>query len=114
MKNYVIDNLPDYFKQYKKSIKDPKKFWDKIADENFVWYQRWNKVVKFDMEEAKIEWFKGAKLNITKNCLDRHFNLRGDKTAIIWEPNNPDEEAQHISYKELHERVCKMANVLTE
>ena len=114
MKNYVIDNLPDYFKQYKKSIKDPKKFWDKIADENFVWYQRWNKVVKFDMEEAKIEWFKGAKLNITKNCLDRHLNLRGDKTAIIWEPNNPDEEAQHISYKELHERVCKMANVLTE
>jgi acetyl-CoA synthetase len=66
------------------------------------------------MEEAKIEWFKGAKLNITKNCLDRHLNLRGDKTAIIWEPNNPDEEAQHISYKELHERVCKMANVLTE
>ena len=114
MKNYVIDNLPDYFKQYKKFIKDPKKFWDKIADENFVWYQRWNKVVKFDMEEAKIEWFKGAKLNITKNCLDRHLNLRGDKTAIIWEPNNPDEEAQHISYKELHERVCKMANVLTE
>ena len=114
MKNYVIDNLPDYFKQYKKSIKDPKKFWDKIADENFVWYQRWNKVVKFDMEEAKIEWFKGAKLNITKNCLDRHLNTRGDKTAIIWEPNDPNEAAQHISYKELHERVCKMANVLTE
>jgi acetyl-CoA synthetase len=66
------------------------------------------------MEEAKIEWFKNAKLNITKNCLDRHLNLRGDKTAIIWEPNNPNEEAQHISYKELHERVCKMANVLTE
>ena len=114
MKNYVIDTLPDYFKQYKKSIKDPKKFWDKIADENFVWYQRWNKVVKFDMEEAKIEWFKGAKLNITKNCLDRHLNTRGDKTAIIWEPNNPEEEAQHITYKDLHERVCKMANVLTE
>ena len=56
MKNYVIHDLPDYFKQYKKSIKNPKKFWDKIADENFVWYQRWNKVVKFDMEEAKIEY----------------------------------------------------------
>ena len=114
MKNYVIDNLPDYFKQYKKSIKNPKKFWDKVADENFVWYQRWTKVVDFDMEEAKITWFKNAKLNITKNCLDRHLNLRGEKTAIIWEPNNPNEEAQHISYKDLHERVCKMANVLTE
>ena len=114
MKNYVIHDLPDYFKQYKKSIKNPKKFWDKIADENFVWYQRWNKVVKFDMEEAKIEWFKGAKLNITKNCLDRHLAERGDKTAIIWEPNDPNEEAQYISYRELHERVCKMANVLTE
>ena len=114
MKNYVIHDLPDYFKQYKKSINDPKKFWDKIADENFVWYQRWNKVVKFDMEEAKIEWFKGAKLNITKNCLDRHLAERGDKTAIIWESNDPNEEAQYISYRELHERVCKMANVLTE
>ena len=66
------------------------------------------------MEEAKIEWFKGAKLNITKNCLDRHLAERGDKTAIIWEPNDPNEEAQYISYRELHERVCKMANVLTE
>ena len=83
MKNLYIDDLPDYFKQYKKSIKNPKKFWDKIADEGFVWYQRWTKVVDFDMEEAKIKWFKNAKLNITKNALDRHLSLRGDKTAII-------------------------------
>ncbi len=114
MRNYSITDLPDYFKQYKKSIKNPKKFWDKIADENFVWYQRWTKVVEFDMEEAKIKWFKNAKLNITKNCLDRHLSERGDKTAIIWEPNDPQEEAQYISYRELHERVCKMANVLTD
>jgi len=66
------------------------------------------------MEEAKIKWFKNAKLNITKNCLDRHLSERGDKTAIIWEPNDPQEEAQYISYRELHERVCKMANVLTD
>ena len=77
-------------------------------------YQRWSKVVEYDMQEAKIKWFKNAKLNITKNCLDRHLSSRGDKTAIIWEPNNPKEEAQHISYKELHERVCKMANVLRD
>ncbi|PUB34613.1 acetyl-coenzyme A synthetase [Elizabethkingia sp. YR214] len=114
MRNYQIENLMDYFKQYKKSIKNPKKFWDKIADENFVWYQRWSKVLEYDMEEADIKWFKNAKLNITKNCLDRHLNERGDKTAIIWEPNDPKEEAQHITYKDLHERVCKMANILTE
>lgn len=114
MENYSIKDLPDYFKQYKRSIKNPKKFWDQIADENFVWYQRWTKVVDFDMEEAKIKWFKNAKLNITKNCLDRHLTERGEKTAIIWEPNDPSEEAQHISYRELYERVNKMANVLTD
>lgn len=113
MQNY-IENLPDYFKEYKKSIKNPKKFWDKIADEGFVWYQRWTKVVDFDMEDAKIKWFKNAKLNITKNCIDRHLAERGDKTAIIFEPNDPKEEAQYITYRELHERVCKMANVLSE
>ncbi|WP_417429220.1 acetate--CoA ligase [Halpernia sp.] len=114
MSNYHIQNLPEYFKEYKKSIKNPKKFWDKIADENFVWYQRWSKVVEYDMEKAEIKWFKNAKLNITKNCLDRHLNERGDKTAIIFEPNNPEEVAEYISYRELHKRVCKMANVLTE
>lgn len=114
MRNYLIEDLPHYFEDYKKSIKNPKKFWDKIADENFVWYQRWSKVVKYDMNEAKIAWFKNAKLNITKNCLDRHLSVRGDKTAIIWEPNDPKEEAQHISYSELYTRVNKTANVLRE
>lgn len=114
MKNLYIDDLPDYFKQYKKSIKNPKKFWDKIAEEGFVWYQRWTKVVDFDMEEAKIQWFKNAKLNITKNCIDRHLHERGDKTAILFEPNDPNEPSQHITYRELHERVCKMANVLKD
>ncbi|MDR2206576.1 MAG: acetate--CoA ligase [Flavobacteriaceae bacterium] len=114
MMNYTISDLPDYFKQYKKSIKNPKKFWDKIADENFIWYQRWTKVVDFDMEEANIKWFKNAKLNITKNCLDRHLAERAEKTAIIWEPNNPDENARHISYRELYEETNKMANVLAE
>ena len=112
MRNYHIQNLQDYFKEYKKSIKNPTKFWDKIADENFVWYQRWSKVVDYNMEEANIKWFKNAKLNITKNCLDRHLSVRGDKTAIIWEPNDPTEEAQHISFNELYERVNKTANVL--
>ena len=114
MKNYVIDSLPDYFKQYKKSIKNPKKFWDKIADENFVWYQRWEKVVNYNMHEAKIEWFINAKLNITKNCIDRHLSQRANKVAIVWEPNDPNEEAQQITYQELYDRVGKMSNVLRE
>lgn len=114
MSSYNIKNLEHYFKTYRKSIKDPKKFWDKIADENFTWYQKWDKILDFDFKEAKFEWFTCAKLNITKNCIDRHLNVRGDKTAIIFEPNNPDEEAQHISYNELYKRVSKMANVLRE
>ena len=114
MRNYLIEDLPQYFEDYKKSIKNPKKFWDKVADQNFVWYQRWSKVVKYDMNEAKITWFKNAKLNITKNCIDRHLAIRGDKTAIIWEPNDPQEEAQHISYNELYTRVNKTANVLRD
>ena len=114
MSYYKIDNLEQYFKHYNKSIREPRKFWGKIAEENFTWYQQWDKVVDFDMAEAKIEWFKEAKVNIVKNCIDRHLARRGNKTAIIFEPNNPEEQALHISYLELHERVCKMANVLRD
>jgi acetyl-CoA synthetase len=112
MSYYKIDDLENYFKMYKKSVREPRKFWDKIADENFSWYQKWDKVIDFDMEEAHFEWFKNAKLNITKNCIDRHLARRGEKTAIIFEPNNPEEQAQHITFNDLHQRVCKMANVL--
>ncbi|MGO4822514.1 MULTISPECIES: acetate--CoA ligase [unclassified Flavobacterium] len=114
MSRYKINNLEEYFKEYKKSVREPKKFWDKIAAENFTWYQQWEKVVDFNMAEADIKWFVDAKVNITKNCIDRHLAKKGDKTAIIFEPNNPEEEALHISYNELHQRVGKMANVLRE
>ena len=114
MSYYKIDNLEQYFKHYNKSIREPRKFWGKIAEENFQWYQQWDKVVEFDMAEADIKWFTGAKVNIVKNCVDRHLARRGNKTAIIFEPNDPTEEAQHITYNELHQRVCKMANVLRE
>ena len=114
MSYYKIENLEHYFKMYKKSVREPKKFWDKIADENFVWYQKWDKVFDVNMQEAQFKWFVDAKVNITKNCIDRHLARRGDKTAIIFEPNNPQEEAQHISYNELYKRVAKMANVLRE
>jgi acetyl-CoA synthetase len=114
MSRYKINTLEEYFKEYKKSVREPKKFWDRIASENFTWYQQWEKVVDFNMAEAEIKWFVDAKVNITKNCIDRHLAKKGDKTAIIFEPNDPNEEALHISYTELHHRVCKMANVLRE
>lgn len=114
MSYYKIENLEQYFKHYNKSVREPRKFWGKIAEENFTWYQQWDKVVDFNMAEGDIKWFTEAKLNITKNCIDRHLNKRGDKTAIIFEPNNPSDESLHITYTDLHQRVCKMANVLKE
>ncbi|NRT10528.1 acetate--CoA ligase [Flavobacterium sp. 14A] len=114
MSYYKVDNLEQYFKHYNKSVREPRKFWGKIAEENFTWYQQWDKVVDFNMAEGDIKWFTEAKLNITKNAIDRHLNKRGDKTAIIFEPNNPEEEALHITYNELHQRVCKMSNVLRD
>ena len=114
MSYYKIKNLEEYFKHYKKSIREPRKFWGKIAEENFIWYQGWDKVVDFNMGEADVKWFVNAKVNITKNCIDRHLAKRGDKTAIIFEPNNSNEGALHISYNELYDRVAKMANVLRE
>jgi acetyl-CoA synthetase len=110
--DYTIKSLEQYFKAYKKSVKNPEKFWHKLAKENFQWDKKWTKVLDFDMEKANIKWFLNAKLNITTNCLDRHLPIRSEKTAIIFEPNNPAEKAQHISYKELHQKVGKMANVL--
>lgn len=114
MSYYQVKSLEQYFKHYNKSVREPRKFWEKIADENFTWYQKWDKVVEFDMQEADVKWFINAKVNITKNCIDRHLAKRGDKTAIIFEPNNPDEEAQHITYNELYDRVAKLANVLRD
>jgi acetyl-CoA synthetase len=114
MSYYKIQNLEQYFKHYNKSIREPRKFWGKIAEENFVWYQTWDKVIDFNMAEAEVKWFTEAKVNIVKNCIDRHLARRGNKTAIIFEPNDINEEAQHITYTDLHQRVCKMANVLRE
>ncbi len=114
MSYYKIPNLEQYFKHYNKSVREPRKFWGRIAQENFTWYQPWEKVVDFDMQEARFEWFTGAKVNIVKNCIDRHLARRGDKTAIIFEPNNPDEPAQHITYNDLYVQVAKLANILRD
>ena len=114
MSNYHIKHLEEYYQVYRKSVRNPESFWEEIAEEHFVWRKKWDKILEWDFSKPEIKWFDGAKLNITENCIDRHIHIRGDKTAILFEPNNPDEEAEHISYKELKERVCKMANVLSE
>ncbi|MFD0798672.1 acetate--CoA ligase [Maribacter chungangensis] len=114
MSNYHIKHLEEYYQVYRKSVRNPENFWDEIAEEHFVWRKKWDRVLDWDFSKPEIKWFQGAKLNITENCIDRHLHIRGDKTAILFEPNNPDEPARHITYLELKERVCKMANVLKD
>ncbi len=112
MSNYHIKNLEEYNRIYKESTDNPEAFWEAIAEENFTWRKKWNTVLNWDFTKPEIKWFEGARLNITENCLDRHLETRGDKTAIIFEPNDPTEDAQHISYKQLHSKVCQFANAL--
>ena len=112
MSNYHIKHLEEYYQVYRKSIREPENFWEEVAEEHFMWRKKWDKVLSWDFTKPEVKWFEGAKLNITENCIDRHLATRGDKTAILFEPNNPDEAAEHISYKELHKRVNKFANVL--
>ncbi|NER11816.1 acetate--CoA ligase [Leptobacterium flavescens] len=109
---YKIDSLEEYFKAYRESVDQPEKFWEDIAEENFVWRKKWDKVLEYDLHEAQVKWFLNAKLNITENCIDRHLAERGEKTAILWEPNDPNEAAKQITYKELYHQVNRFANVL--
>ena len=112
MSNYHIKHLEEYYQVYRKSIREPENFWEEVAEEHFMWRKKWDKVLSWDFSKPEIKWFEGAKLNITENCIDRHLVTRGDKTAILFEPNNPDEPAEHITYNQLHERVNRFANVL--
>ena len=114
MSNYHIKHLEEYYQVYRKSIREPESFWEEIAEEHFLWRKKWDSVLDWDFSKPEISWFKGAKLNITENCIDRHLTTRGDKTAILFEPNHPDEVAEHISYNKLYKRVNKFANVLKE
>ncbi len=114
MSNYHIKHLEEYYQVYRKSVRNPEAFWEEIAEEHFVWRKKWDRVLDWDFTKPEIKWFEGATLNITENCLDRHLPTRGNKTAILFEPNNPKEEAQHITYIQLHERVCRMSNVLLD
>ena len=108
---YQIKNMEQYQQEYKRSLDDPSGFWGDIA-EHFTWKKKWDTVVQSDFHHADTRWFEGAQLNITENCLDRHLADRGDHTAILFEPNDPNKEVQKISYAELHQRVMEFAWVL--
>ena len=108
---YQLQTFQDYQEAYKHSVEDPTAFWASIA-ENFTWKRKWDTVLDWNFKEPQISWFKGAQLNITENCLDRHLATRGNEPAIIWESNNPDEHHRVLTYNELHFKVQQFANVL--
>ena len=110
-KQLIPSNLEEYNKLYNYSVDNPEQFWSNVAD-SFIWKKKWSKVLEYDFSKPKFEWFVDGKLNITENCLDRHAENTPEKTAIIFEPNNPEDKTLYISYKELHSKVCSFANVL--
>lgn len=114
MSNYHIKHLEEYWQVYRKSVRNPESFWEEIAEEHFLWRKRWDQVLSWDFKKPEVKWYDGAMLNITENCIDRHLATRANKTAILFEPNDPNEAVQHITYKELYERVNRFANVLKD
>lgn len=112
MSNYHIKHLEEYFQVYRKSVDNPESFWEEIAEEHFLWRKKWDNVLSWDFTKPEVKWFEGAKLNITENCIDRHLPTRGDKVAILFEPNDPKERTEKITYRDLYHRVNKFANVL--
>ncbi|RDC63553.1 Acetate--CoA ligase [Adhaeribacter pallidiroseus] len=106
-----IQSFDEYQAAYQKSVQEPEAFWADIA-ESFTWRKPWDQVLDWNFEEPRVQWFVNGKLNITENCLDRHLKTRGNKLALIWEPNDPKERFIRYTYRELHEKVCQLANVL--
>lgn len=106
-----ITSFKQYENQYKKSIEHPEDFWAEQAGE-FTWKKKWDTVLKWNFKDPSVEWFIGGKLNITENCLDRHLETRGNQVAFYWEPNDPQDKTITLTYRQLHEQVCKFANVL--
>lgn len=108
---FQIKTQKEYNKAYQRSVDDPEGYWAEVA-QSFSWRKKWDKVLKWNFKEPKIEWFAGGKLNITENCLDRHLATIGNQPAIIWEPNDPDEHHRILTYKNLYDKVCQFAHVL--
>ncbi len=108
---YQIKTPTEYQDAWNKSVADPEGYWAKVAS-SFLWRKRWDTVLEWNFKDPDVKWFKGAKLNITENCLDRHLGTLGNKPAIIWEPNDPEEHHRIITYRDLHHKVVQFANVL--
>ncbi len=106
-----INSFSEYQDEYERSIENPEGFWDEKAN-TFNWFSKWEKTLEWEFQTPSVKWFLGGKLNITENCLDRHLENKIEKTAIIWEPNDPLENTIKISYGELHKKVCAFSNVL--
>jgi len=104
-------NAETYKTLYQRSIEEPETFWAEQAEQFLVWSKRWDTVMDYDYPKGYIRWFEGGKLNVSVNCVDRHLETRGDQVAIIWEGDNPAHDKK-ITYRQLHEQVCKFANVL--
>ena len=111
MSKLQIKSFEEYQQKYSQSVENPEQFWEEIA-ETFYWQKKWDAVLEWNFDEPKVEWFKGAKLNITENALDRHLEKRGDKLALIWEPNDPNDLTIRLTYNELYEKVCQFSNAL--
>ncbi len=109
--NLQVKSFEEYQDVYNYSVNEPEKFWAEIA-ENFLWRKKWDTVLDWNFKEPKIKWFTGAKLNVSENCLDRNLDTLGDQSAIIWEPNDPEEHHRTLTYKQLHQKVCQFSHVL--
>lgn len=108
---YQLKTFQAYQEAYQHSVENPEAFWAAIAA-NFQWKKTWDNVLDWNFTEPKVQWFQGGQLNITENCLDRHLESHGDKTAILWESNSPNESSRAISYSELHQLVNQFSRVL--
>ncbi len=100
-----------YEAMYRRSLDDPEGFWGEQAEKFLDWFEKWDRVCHWDLEKGDIRFFEGGKINVAYNCLDRHLEKRGDQTAIIWEGDDPNDD-EHITYRDLHERVCRFSNAM--
>ncbi|TKD46526.1 acetate--CoA ligase [Azotobacter chroococcum] len=105
-----LDN-DDYLRLYRQSVEQPERFWAEQAGAFLDWLKPWQSVHRGDMSKGQTSWFEGGQLNVAHNCIDRHLKQRGDQVAIIWEGDNPADSAR-ITYRQLHEQVCRLANLL--
>jgi acetyl-CoA synthetase len=108
---YQITSYEGYQEAWKKSVEDPEGFWGEVAS-HFQWKKPWDRVLDWNFKEPSVQWFKGAQLNITENCIDRHLADKANQPAIIWEPNDPNDHHRMLTYAQLHTKVNQFANVL--